>query len=224
MLAPEVTREGPEAQGALASCDRALAKLEDLLSFIAAIVILLLMVFGTANAIGRKIFHMPIWGYNDIVTLGMVAFTFLAVAAMQRIGGHIRMELVVRKMRGRTLWVAELIGVLIAVFIIGVLIYYSSTALGRAFTLGDSTIDRELSTWPSKFIVPFALSVLLLRLILQTWGYVRLIITPDADPIAVPIMAKITEIADKEIHDTFGDDEGEQHSISGIDKKGHTNG
>lgn len=225
MLGTQPTSDGPEATGTLASLDRALTKLEDFLSFVSAIFILLLMVFGTANAIGRKIFNAPIWGYNDIVTLSMVAFTFLAIAAMQRVGGHIRMELVVRNMKGRTLWIAEFVGIAIALFIIAVLIYYSTTALGRAFTLGDSTIDRELPTWPSKMWVPIAFSVLILRLILQAWGYGRLIITPDAVPIAVPIMAAITEIADKEISDALGEDDDEnQHSLNGAEAKDQANG
>jgi len=177
-------------------------------------VILALMLFGTVNVIGRKVFSAPVWGYNDIVTLGMVVFTFLAISAMQRVGGHIRMELLVRQLSGRTLWVAEFIGVMLAIFIIVVLTYYSSTALVRAFELGDSTIDRELSTWPSKMVVPIAFSVLIARLILQAWGYSRLIITPDAPPIAVPVMADISEIAEKEIHDTFGDDEEGVHTIN----------
>ena len=187
--------------------DRKLTKLEDFLSMASAMVILALMIFGTVNVIGRKVFGTPVWGYTDIVTLGMVVFTFLAISAMQRVGGHIRMELLVRQLSGRTLWIAEFIGVILAIFIITVLIYYSSTALLRAIELGDSTIDRELVTWPSKMVVPIAFSVLIARLILQAWGYWRLIITPDAQPIAVPVMAEISEIAEKEIKDTFGGDE-----------------
>lgn len=197
----------------LSKLDRGLAKLEDGLSFASALVILLLMIFGTLNALGRKFFHTPVWGYTDLVQLFMVAFSFLAIASMQRVGGHIRMELLVRSLRGRTLWVAEFVGVLAALFIICVLCYYSSTALMRAIELGDSTIDREIATWPSKMWVPIAFAVLIARLVLQSWGYLRLIAYPDAMPIAVPLMHSEAELADKEIHDTFGDDETEVHAL-----------
>lgn len=190
----------------LARLDRTLAKLEDGLSFIAALFILGLMVLGALNVIGRKL-GMPVWGYNDIVVLSMVAFAFLSISAMQRVGGHIRMELVVRRFSGRTLWIAELLGTLVAIFIITVLIYYSYTAFVRAFELGDSTMDREIPTWPSKIWVPISFTVLLARLLLQLWGYGRLIINPNAEPIAVPIMQDVSELADKEISDTFGDNE-----------------
>ena len=93
----------------LSKLDQALAKIEDFFSFLAAIVILALMLFGTLNAILRKgpkvltaifearelpieIHSLPIWGYTDLVQLFMVAFAFLAISGMQRVGGHIRME------------------------------------------------------------------------------------------------------------------------------------
>jgi len=197
----------------LSKLDQALTKIEDLLAFIGALVILGLMIAGTFNAIGRKFFDTPVWGYIDLVGLFMVAFSFLAIAAMQRVGGHIRMELLVRRLGGRTLWAAELIGVLVGLSIMFVLIYYSSTALVRSIELGDTTIDREITIWPSKMWVPIAFGVLIARLVLQTWGYLRLVANPDLTPIAVPLMHSEAELADKEIHDTFGDDETEVHAL-----------
>ena len=58
----------------LSRLDRQLAKLEDFLSLVAAMVILGLMLFGSLNALGRKFFSTPVWGYTDLVTLFMVAF------------------------------------------------------------------------------------------------------------------------------------------------------
>lgn len=196
---------GSSNNSLLARLDKQLAKVEDALSLLAAFFILGLMLLGAANVIGRNL-GTPVWGYNDLVVLSMVSFAFLSVSAMQRIGGHIRMELLVRKLSGRTLWTAELISTLIAIFIMSILIFYSFLAFERAFSLGDSTMDREISTWPSKMWVPISFAVLLARLFLQAWGYTRLIIDPDAEQIAIPIMAEVKEMADKEIADTFGDD------------------
>lgn len=190
----------------LAKLDRWLTSIEDGLSMIAAYFILGLMILGTMNVVGRKL-GIPVWGYNDLVTLSMVSFAFLSISAMQRVGGHIRMELVIRQFHGRLLWFFEFVGTLVAMFIMTVLIYFSFTAFMRAIELGDSTIDREIVTWPSKIWVPIAFAVLLARLILQAFGYARLIVSPQADPIAVPLMADVADVADKEIHDAFGDDD-----------------
>ena len=214
----------------LSKLDQALAKLEDAFSFLAAVIILGLMLFGTLNALGRKgpkvltsifeylnipisLHSVPIWGYTDLVQLFMVAFSFLAIAAMQRVGGHIRMELLVRRMKNRTLWVSEFIGVLVALFVMCVLLYYSSTAFGRAFELGDSTIAEEIATWPSKLWVPIAFAVLVARLVLQCWGYLRLIVHPNAIPIAVPLIHSEVEIADKEIQDALGSGQAEDRML-----------
>ena len=140
---------GSSNDSLLARLDRSLTRIEDGLSFIAALFILGLMVLGALNVVGRKL-GMPVWGYNDIVVLSMVSFAFLSISAMQRVGGHIRMELLVRRFSGRTMWVAEFLATLVAIFIITVLIYYSFTAFMRAYELGDSTMDREIPTWPSK--------------------------------------------------------------------------
>ena len=214
----------------LSKLDQALAKIEDAFSFLAAAVILGLMLFGTLNGLGRKgpkvltalfeyfniplsVQSVPIWGYTDLVLLFMVAFSFLAIAAMQRVGGHFRMELFVRNMKNRTLWVSEFVGVLVALFIMCVLLYYSSTAFVRAFELGDSTIAEEISTWPSKLWVPVAFTVLVARLVLQCWGYLRLIVHPNAIPIAVPLIHSEVEIADKEIQDALGSGQAEDRML-----------
>lgn len=189
----------------LAKLDAIVTKIEDGFSFVAAMFILGLMVLGAVNVVGRKL-GMPVWGYNDIVVLCMVSFAFLSISAMQRVGGHIRMELLIRRFSGRSLWIFEFVSTLVAIFIMAILIYYSFTAFMRAWELGDSTMDREIPTWPSKIWVPISFSLLLVRLILQTWGYGRLIIDPDAEPIAVPKIQEVEEQATKEISDTFGDD------------------
>ncbi|MGB7305530.1 MAG: TRAP transporter small permease [Burkholderiaceae bacterium] len=201
--APQAASLPPNAS-LLQRLDYYLAKVEDGLSMVAAMFILLLMLLGAANIIGRKL-GIPVWGYNDLVTLIMVSFAFLSISAMQRVGGHIRMELVVRALSGRTMWVTELIGTLVAIFIMSILMWYSYEALGRAFSLGDSTMDREIPTWPSKMWVPISFGVLILRLLLQLWGYSRMIINPDAEPIAIPLLHEVKELAEKEISDTFGD-------------------
>ena len=211
----------PEQPGLLAKLDRWLAKLEDGLTFVAALFILGLMLLGAANVIGRKL-GSPVWGYNDIVTLSMVSFAFLAVSGMQRVGGHIRMELLIRNFHGRILWISELLGTLLAIFVITILLYYSFDAFMRAFELGDSTMDREIPTWPSKVWVPIAFGVLIARLVLQTFGYMRLVVYPNAEPIAVPLMHEVKAIAEKEIQDTFGNDTGgnDNHKPTNANSRG----
>lgn len=197
----------------LRKLDSKLAKVEDSLDLIAALFIVFIMIFATFQVISRKLLPMinpdwggDLWGYIDIVVLVMASFSFLGIAYCQRLGGHIRMEILVRRLRGRSLWIAEALGVLVALLIMLVLMWSGYEFFLRAFVLGDSTIDRQIPTWPSKVLVPIAFFILNLRLILQFWGYLRLIKNPDAEPIAVPVIEHFEEMAQAEIEGAMGND------------------
>ena len=92
-----------------------------------------------------------------------------------------------------------------SMFIVGVLIPYSYFHFERAFNIGDSTIDIEIVTWPAKLAVPMALSVLFIRLLVQFGGYIRLTINPSLDPVAVPLLKDVEEIANEEIRQAAED-------------------
>ncbi len=75
-----------------------------------------------------------------------------------------------------------------ALLIVTVLIDSTFANFLRAWQRGDSSMDIRLPVWPSKLMVPVALSVLWLRLVIQTCDYARLVVYPDATPIAVPVL------------------------------------
>lgn len=194
---------------ALVKADRWLGRVEDVFDLIAAFFIVFLMFFAVTQVISRKLFNYPLWGYVDIVEIVMVAFAFLGISYCQRLGGHIRMELVVRHLHGRALWIFELIGVLVGLGIILVLLWYGFTHFLRAFQLGDSTIDREIILWPSKLVIPVAFAVLTGRLVIQLLAYTRLTIQPDAQPVAIPVIEKFEEMAKHEIEGAIGKNDAE---------------
>ncbi len=186
----------------LATADRWLGWVETRLNLVAGLLIFALMLLGVAQIALRTVFRAPIFGYIDIVEVSMVGFAVLAVSFVQRVGGHVRMELLVGRLKGRTLWVAEAVGTTLALFIVAVLIPYSYRHFERAFEFGDSTIDIEIVTWPAKLVVPVALTILLGRLALQLAGYVRLVIHPDREPVAVPLLKEVEETAAENIRQT----------------------
>jgi TRAP-type C4-dicarboxylate transport system permease small subunit len=189
---------------ALATADRWLSRVEDCLDLVAAFFIVFLMMFAVTQVITRKFFNYPLWGFIDIVEIVMVAFAFLGISYCQRLGGHVRMELVVRRLSGRALWIFEIVGVLVALGIILVLLWYGFTYFLRAYELGDSTIDREIVLWPAKLVIPIAFAVLSARLVIQLLAYSRLAINPQAVPVAVPVIEKFEEMAKHEIEGAIG--------------------
>ncbi len=190
----------------LSATDRFMRPVENTLNFLAALAIFALMILGSAQIILRSVFNSPLAGYIDLVELSMASMAFLGAAYCQRLGSHIRMEILIGRFRGRTLWVMEAIGILVALFIIAVLIWYGWGHFLRSYQLGDSTIDAEYPVWPSKLLVPIAFTVWWIRLFIQLVGALRLAVNPDLDPVGVVVMQSVAEQAQEEIHETFGDD------------------
>jgi TRAP-type C4-dicarboxylate transport system permease small subunit len=184
-LSPAQSASG-EAGGALGRVDRLYAWVENGLNFIGAGVIFALMLFVCAEVFARTALNKSIFGFIDVVQLSMAAFAFLGAAYCQRLGGHIRMDLAVSQLRGRWLWSTELISTFVAMIVIALLIKGSWDHFLRAYQIGDTTIDAEVVTWPSKLLAPIGLSFLWLRLLLNLVGYLRLLWRPEAEPVAVP--------------------------------------
>jgi TRAP-type C4-dicarboxylate transport system permease small subunit len=200
------TPSAADAAGAplLSAFDRRLGYVETGFNLFAAFAIFALMLLGVWQVLGRTLFNAPVRGYIDFVELSMATFAFLGIAYCQRMGGHVRMEMVLKPMRGRLLWATEIFGTAVALAVVAVLIWYGWGHFLRAYQLGDSTIDTQLPVWPSKLAVPVAFTLLWLRLWVQFAGYLRLAIDPRRSPVAVTTVLSVEEQAAHEIEESVG--------------------
>lgn len=187
-----------EDDSKLSRLDALYFKLERFLTLVGGIVILLLVFLAVTNILGRWFFDKPIDGYIDWVEQAMAFMAFMGIAYTQRLGGHIRMDIVVGVLKGRVLWCVELISTIVMLILTLLLTYGSYLHFLRAYTIGDSSLDIDLPTWPAKLIVPVAFLVLSLRLILQIWGYLRAIIHDSDIPVAVPLIESAATVAARE--------------------------
>ncbi len=188
----------------LSRFDRGLLRVESSLNLASGAVIFALVLLATANILGRKFFNAPLPGFIDWVEQSMAVFAFAGLAYCQREGGHVRMDIVVQRIRGRFLWFAELLSVLFMFLVTSALIYGTWFHFLRSFDFSvpswsrDSSIDINLPLWPAKLIVPLALSLLWIRLSLQIWGYGRALYRKDNNPVAVPVPRSAAEQATSE--------------------------
>lgn len=198
----------PQAKsgGMLGAIDKVVSVIEDAFTYIAASFIFILMFFLTAEVLGRKLFNAPIPGAIDWVEVWMATFAFLGAAYCQRLGGHVRMEMLISRVKGSLGWWMEFLATAVAFVYVVIIINHSFKHFVRAWEWGDSTIDIQLVTWPSKLIVPVALTLLAIRLLLNMWGYVRLALNPGLEPVAVPLTKTAADIAKEEIEDALGHD------------------
>lgn len=194
----------PPPSHALGVFDKWYARFENFLNLVSAFAIFFLMFVGVFQVVSRTVFGTAIYGYIDWIEQSSAIFAFLGIAYCQRLGGHIRMDLVLRALPKRLLWTVEALTVVLALVIVTLLIDSSFLNFLRAWRLGDSTMDIKLPVWPSKLAVPFALATLWLRLVLQLIGYGRLILHPDAEPAGVPVLESVEEQARTEIEEVLG--------------------
>ena len=177
----------------LSKLDHKLLGLERGLALVSGLAVFSLMLLAVTSVSGRNAFNAPLPGYVDWIEQAMPLIAFMGVSFVMREGGHIRMDIVVGRLRGRTLYIVELISTLAVLLLMALLLWGTWAHFQRSFDFGapmwsrDSSMDIALPLWPAKLLAPVAFSVLCLRLCLQAWAYVRAAITGDA--IAVPLIA-----------------------------------
>ena len=197
----------------LSRLDRGLLKLETVFAFLSGLGAFALMMLAVVSVGGRNLFNEPLRGYVDWIETAMPLIAILGISYVQRQGGHIRMDIVVGKLRGRALWAAEWLTTFGILVLIVALVWGSWAHFDRSFDMTrpmwsrDSTIDIGLPLWPAKLIVPVAFTVMSLRLLLQLWGYTRALVMGLEHPVAVPLVQSVAEQAAEEAAHIQGHDD-----------------
>lgn len=200
----------------LSRLDQSLHRIEKFLALISGLAVFSLMVLAVISVGGRNTMNMPLPGYVDWIEQIMPLIAFLGIAYTQRDGGHIRMDILVGRLKGRALWGAELLTALITLCLMIFMVWGSWEHFLRSFDFGsplwsrDSSIDIGIPIWPAKLLAPIAFSVLCLRLCLQIWGYARAFTLGLVEPVAVPLVMSAAAQAAEEAQHVSGIDEDEE--------------
>jgi TRAP-type C4-dicarboxylate transport system permease small subunit len=185
----------------MSRADCALLPLERIFALVSGLAVFSLMFLAAYSVTGRKFFNQPLSGYVDYIEAAMPVIAFMGVSYVQRFGGHIRMDMIIGKMRGRLLWAMELFTIILMLLVIAALIWGSWAHFDRSFDLTkpmwsrDSSIDIGIPMWPSKLLIPVAFGLLSVRLSLQAIGYARALVLGLEHPVAVPLILSIEEQA-----------------------------
>jgi len=199
----------------LSRFDRALYWLETKLALIGGLAIFSLMLLAVVSVGGRNFANAPLPGYVDWIQQAMPLIAFVGISYTQRLGGHIRMDILIGRLRGRLLWLFELISTLVMLVLMVLLIWGTFSHFLRAIDFSaplwsrDSSMDIGLPLWPTKLLVPVGFSVLALRLGLQAWGFGRALVSGTATPVAVPLYEDAATAAAKEAATVSGFDDEE---------------
>ena len=186
----------------LSKLDRSFLKIERILALMSGLAVFSLMLLAVVSVGGRNAFNQPLPGYVDWIEQAMPLIAFMGVAYVMREGGHIRMDIVVGQLKGRTLYAVEFFTTLAVLLLMVLLVWGTWSHFERSFDFAapmwsrDSSMDIALPIWPAKLLAPIAFASLCLRLCLQLWAYARAVMTGNA--IAVPLIPDAAQQAQME--------------------------
>ncbi|GAA3873967.1 TRAP transporter small permease [Celeribacter arenosi] len=196
----------------LSRLDQRLYEVEKVFALVSGLTVFGLMILAVISVGGRNFFQQPLPGYIDWIQQAMPLIAFAGISYTQRNGGHVRMDMLVGALKGRPLFVAELITTF-AILVFMVLMVWGTWAhFQRSFDFAsplwsrDSSMDISLPLWPSKLVVPVAFSVLCARLVIQIIAYIQAIFSGTEHPVAVPLPIDSATQAALEAAQVSGDD------------------
>ena len=193
----------------LSRLDRRFMKLEIALSLVSGLAVFALMLMAVISVSGRNGFNQPLPGYVDWIEQAMPLIAFMGISYVQREGGHIRMDFLIGKLRGRALYAVEALFALALLAFMALMVWGSWAHFLRSFDFAapmwsrDSSMDIGLPIWPAKLLAPVAFGVLCVRLGLQLWGYLCAAVTGRA--VAVPLVPDVAQQAAMEAGRLEGD-------------------
>jgi len=188
----------PQSDTSFAKLDRGYHAIERALNYVAAAFLFSLMLLACAEVFMRYVFNSPIHGQADLVEIMIPTMGFFGLAYCQRLAGHVRMELLIHRLKGRALWIFEFMGNFATILIVLVMIWGTWQNFLNAYEIGDSSMDAQIPVWPPKLIITLGFCLLLGRCVIAFFGYIRLIKHPDAEPIGVPISPTVEDVAESE--------------------------
>lgn len=196
----------------LSKADKAFHKLETVMVILSGLAVAGLVVLAVVSVSGRMFFGKPLYGYIDWIGQLMPVIAFMGASYALRNGSHIRMDMLVSKLKGRAYYLAELITTLFITLLVILLAWGAFAHFERSFDFTqplfsrDSSIDIGLPLWPAKLLVPIAFSTMVVRAILQVLAYTSALIYNPKIAIAVPLIQDVNQQAEAEAAQLLGKD------------------
>ena len=159
----------------------------NVLAAIGAAIVLLMMLHIVVD-IFLRFFHVPLQATIEIVQAWyMIPVAFLPLAYVEKINGHISVELLSQHFSVRTqeLLVAG-VSLLSAVYF-GAFAWRTGIDAWGKYKVGEVALgDVAVVVWPTRFLLPFGCGMIVLFLIYKAYGLIRgdaslLAKDPDAD-------------------------------------------
>ncbi len=144
-------------------------KVEEIFSFyVPAFLSLLLCIFITGEIMSRAFFNHSFYGVVDVVEQSVFLLTFLSLASVQAVRGHITMDMLPDKLKGRKSgYFLDMLLLAMSLFVVAVMFIEMIWFLQRAVHTNVTTATLFLPAWPLLILGIIGLFLVGTRLFLQ---------------------------------------------------------
>jgi len=108
-----------------------------------------------ADILGRVLFIFPITGVPEIVKVSIVAIVWLQIPHTLKIGGHLRSDIVLRRLSIRGRAIANLFAYALGALVFGLLVFSGWDTMILAWEMGEfeGELPVRVPTYPLRSIV-----------------------------------------------------------------------
>jgi TRAP-type C4-dicarboxylate transport system permease small subunit len=153
---------------ALLSLEKWLRKIERVFCYTAAGLVLVMIFPTTLDVVLRYIFNAPLPEMFQLTEFMMVAVVYLAIAYVQQLKDHIKIEIVTQWLPQKAQDALDLFGSLVGLVIFTIITWQSGRLAWEAWETQDYTMGIvQFPLWPAKTILPIGVGLFCLRLLLD---------------------------------------------------------
>ena len=146
---------------------------------LAVLAIVAMMAHVNADVFGRVLFDTPLPGTIEIVSHWyMVALAFLPLAYVERVDGHIDVELLAPLQPPRLRRINLAVAKLVAAGYYGLLAYVSADRALEKWAIGEYAMGSiAFVIWPTRFFIPVGVGLLAVLLVVKS---LRILLNGDS--------------------------------------------
>ena len=157
---------------------RVLLRITRFCAVLSGVAILLMMLAGAADVVGTNLDVIglrsrPIPATFEFMGAMMVVTVFLATSFTQHRRGHIRVELLVRRLPAFWQKVTDVVQYALAICVFGLIARYTWPAAFHAFNVGEyATGLINFPLWPARFVLAFGVTLMTVQCLFDMLGVV----------------------------------------------------
>jgi len=161
-----MARDGNSLATILRRADDLLQWLEKAGAAVCGVAIFIMVGLTTVDVVLRYFFNAPLIGAYEVMEFLLVGVTFLSFAYVQRVKGHVGMDILLQKLGRKGNLILEVVGCLLALGCLWAAVWQTASEAWDAFVTGDYIGEIvRLYYWPPKTAIALGLGLFCLTLI-----------------------------------------------------------